>query len=391
MLRSLVVRSLVVRDLGRNNLLLMLALFIWALGEGLWINFRQLYLVELGATAPQVGTALAIESIARAVLLIPAGYIGDKVGARNVVIASWVLGIAGPALMIPAPVWQWAIPGMAIYAMSAFAIPSVSALALLSIPDQTRPNIHQRTLTAIFAAYPAGLLLSPTIGGAIAHAYNIRANLWIGSLLFCVSLLVVLLVRHIPPVPIDHHDERPADLFSNRRFWILALYFAGGWLVANLGFALAPNFLQQARGFTEEQIGLLFSLASLGTIVVNLLIGHTSRRWSYALVLLIILLAMLGLYQFSSLPLTAVSFMGLGAVWSTRTLATSGISTVVNPRNRGLAFGMLDTLNAAALAIASAAAGSLFAADPRLPLLASGIGILLILALWRTVRLMLHE
>jgi MFS family permease len=374
------------RDLGYNNRLLMVSLFIWALGEGLWVNFRQLYLVELGATPLQVGTALAIESIARAMLLIPAGYIGDKVGARNVVILSWVLGIAGPVLMIPARRWEWAIPGMVVYALSAFAIPSVSALALLSIPDTTRPMIHQHTLTAIFAAYPAGLIVSPYLGGAIARAYDIRTCLWIGAALFFVSLLVVLLVRHVPPVSFDHHDERPRDLFRNRRFWVLAIYFAAAWLVANVGFLLAPNFLQEERSFTEDQIGLLFSVAALGTVLVNLFIGRISRAWSYTLVLMIILLAMLGAWQFPSLNLAAVSFVGFGAVWSTRTLATSGVANVVNPRNRGLAFGMLDTLNAIALAFAARAAGQLFAIDPGYPFAASIGGLAVMIVLWLAVR-----
>ena len=79
------------RDITRNNRLLMLALFIWALGEGLWYyNLRQLYLVELGATEIQVGNVLALEAVFRALMPIPAGYLADRIGARRVMIFSWL-------------------------------------------------------------------------------------------------------------------------------------------------------------------------------------------------------------------------------------------------------------------------------------------------------------
>src|SRR5205823_4998771 len=108
------------QEMGRNNLLLMLALFIWALGEGLWYNnLRQLYLAQLGAVPEQIGAVLALEAIIKAIMLIPTGYLADRIGAYRVVIASWVLGVIGPLLLIPARSWQWAIPGLVIYAMSA--------------------------------------------------------------------------------------------------------------------------------------------------------------------------------------------------------------------------------------------------------------------------------
>ncbi len=374
---------LLLRELGRNNRLLMLALFIWALGEGLWFNLRQLYLAELGATPVQVGTALAIESIARGALLIPAGYLSDRFGPYRVVVASWLLGVIGPLLMAPAPGWQWAIPGMAIYAMSAFALPSVSAYALLSLPDKTSPGINQRALTALFAAYPAGLILSPTLGGLIADAASVRACLWIAAGVFGLSTLVLLRAGPVPPAAAQH-GERPADLFRNRSYLVVATYYSLAAFVYLIGYMLAPNFLQDVRGFSYGSIGLLFSLMSLGTVVLNLVIGRVDRRWSYALILALIWLALGLLWQARSLTLSGLGFFALGAIWSARTLAIAGVSAVVPPRSRGLAFGVVDTLYSLAIAGASWAAGALYSRTPAhdLPFQAALIGLPALVALW---------
>ena len=74
------------RKLGAANRLLMLSLFVWAFSVGLWYNQRQLYLSELGATPKQIGTALALESVCAALLLLPAGFLSDRFGPRRVIL-----------------------------------------------------------------------------------------------------------------------------------------------------------------------------------------------------------------------------------------------------------------------------------------------------------------
>ncbi len=375
------------RVFGRNNLLLMFSLFVWALGEGMWINLRQLYLADLGASAGQVGTALAVESLARAALLIPAGYLTDRFGARLIVILSWVMGLAGPLLMIPARTWPAAVPGMAVYAASAFAIPSVSAMALLSLPDPDQPGISQRVLTAIFAAYPAGLIVSPTLGGLLADRLGIRACLWIGAVLFTISLAVLLLTRDIAPAGRPPHQRR-GDLLRSRQFVTRALYYGFASFSFLLALALAPNYLQEVRGFTLGSIGLLFSLMSLGTVLINLAVGRLPPRWNYPLVLGIAWLAVLGIWQAQGLPLAGLAFTGLGAVWTARTLGTAGIAGVVPPHDRGLAFGTADTLIALAIAAAARAAGVLYERTPShdLPFIAALAGLIALGGLWPIVQ-----
>lgn len=51
------------KRIGRNNQLYMAANFLFAFGTGVWLNFRPLYLAELGADPKQIGLALAITGI----------------------------------------------------------------------------------------------------------------------------------------------------------------------------------------------------------------------------------------------------------------------------------------------------------------------------------------
>jgi MFS family permease len=184
------------KQIGRDNRLLMVTLFVWALGEGLWYSLRPLYLESLGASSAQIGTALAIEGFTRAILPLPAGYLADRVGPYWVMVGSWSLGIIGALALAVVTTWQLAIPGIMIYAMSAFAIPVISSYALLVIPDRAIPGIADRTITSIYASYPAGLIISPMLGGWLGDRYGLRTDLWIGAGLFVISLVFILMLSN---------------------------------------------------------------------------------------------------------------------------------------------------------------------------------------------------
>ncbi|HOA23090.1 MAG: MFS transporter [Aggregatilineales bacterium] len=375
--------------LSRNNRLLMLALFVWALGEGLWyINFRQLYLVQLGATEAQVGLALAIELAVRALLPIPAGYLADRIGPHRVMVASWFLGVLGTVMCALATTWQGFIPGLVVYGISAFAMPSLSAYAIQNMPPgSARAGQTDRVLAAVFAAYTAGLIVSPALGGLVAESWGIRTGLWISTGVFALSTAIVLLTTEVE-VTAPPTSERPADLLRNRRFQRLSLYYALIFVAMFTGYQLLPNFLQEARGLTLGYIGLLFSIDALGTVVLNTVASRLNPRWSLAAALGVYTLALLGIWLFAQPALLAVTFFGVGALAVVRTLALARAADVVSARNQGLAFGIVETAYAVAAAIAAAAAGQLYELTPAhdLPLVVALVALPVLIGLWFVVR-----
>lgn len=341
----------------------MASLLVWALGEGLWMNFRQLHLEQLGATPPQIGLALAIEAVARAALLIPAGYLIDRIGARQVMIASWLMGIAGLFMGGLAVTWQGFIPGLAVYGLSYFAGPAVSAYALMCIPEHELPKHSQRVLTTIYAAFPAGLIISPTLGGLVAESLGIRACLWLAVILSSISTGIVLLTRHVDPHPLAR-ERRAGELLRNPVFVSMALYYMLAMLPIYAGFSLLPNFLHQAKGFSYAVIGTLFSILSAGTVVINLLAGRMTIRWGPAMVLLAIWLALLGIWQLSFVVGVGAASFVLGGVYSLRTVAIAGLAHVVRPQDRGMAFSTLELLLTLSMAVAARVAGELYDLTP---------------------------
>lgn len=103
------------RSISRNNRLFMLGNFLFALSYGLWMNLRQIHLLDLGASPAEIGTVFALVAIAGGLLPLPAGMLADRIGPKRVILASWLLASAGALTAALAQTWPIAGAGYIIF------------------------------------------------------------------------------------------------------------------------------------------------------------------------------------------------------------------------------------------------------------------------------------
>jgi predicted MFS family arabinose efflux permease len=329
-------------------------------------------------------------SIGTAVVLLPAGFAIDRVGPRQMMVASWALGVVGAALILAASFgssWQFAAAGIFVYGMSAFAIPAVSAYALATARVTDHPGGVQGLLGVIATAYPIGLIISPAVGGLITQRYGMQANLAVGVGMFVVSTLIVLLTRNVAPHPTSD-DHRVDALLRNPEFLALTFFFALTWLVMLAGQLLVPNFLQEVRKVDVAIIGTLYSVMSISTVAFNLSIGRLGRRWAFPVLASAVWLALLGLWQFAALGGIVASFVAMGATYTVRALASAQLEPVIGPHERGMAFSAQEMLFALANALAAGSAGLLYKSSPShdLPLIIGVVVLPVLVAAWLIIR-----
>ena len=86
--------------MNRNLLFVILALFTWGLGEGLFLYFQPIYLQQLGADPVLIGAILGGMGVAMALAQIPAGILSDRIGSRTMMWISWVIGTVAAIVMV---------------------------------------------------------------------------------------------------------------------------------------------------------------------------------------------------------------------------------------------------------------------------------------------------
>ncbi len=380
--------------MNRDTRLVTLALLLWGFGEGLFFTIQPLYIEELGANPVQIGGLLSIAAVVKAASFLPAGVMADRVPRKWVMVGGWIMGLIGVVLVGLARSWRALLPGLVIYALSAYCIPVINAY----LAHAAGGRHLAQTFTTVFAGYAAGGVISPAVGGWLAEVTAMRTVYFASALLFAISMVAVV---QVSPQPVHARADRSRRwrLLLNRRFLRFAAFACLLFVAMYLGFPLAPNFLRDAGGWSIARIGTLGSFQALGMALLGPFLGRLSdgatarnRRsdrgegslaevreglsflhcadgmvvgqalvWASALLLLLA----------GTFPFLALAYFLRGAYQGCRSLTQARATALAREADRGLLLGATETVMAAAQVVAPYVAGWLYASEPAYPFVAS--------------------
>ncbi len=352
--------------LNRDNRLILLSLFLWGSGEGLWIYLQPLYIKSLGASPVQIGLVLSIAFLAMMATFIPAGFLADRYSRRKTMLGGYLLGFLAILLVASAQDWRQSILGFLLYSASAYSLPIINSYVAHAGAGQDL----NRVFTLVFSGYSLGLTLSPPLGGWLGEALGLRSIFWISAFFFAFATCVVFFIAEQPvisrSVSLDYRG-----LLSNRSFLLLSLLFFLLSLTLYLGQPLAPNYLEEVLGLDLPWIGLFGSAHSLGAALLALWLGRLRSEWGLIIAQGSVFLSLIILLQAPLVPLIVLSFFLRGAFTASRSLSSALVGKVAGKGSLGLAFGILSTVNSLALVVVPYLAGYLYTMRPQLPFLAS--------------------
>ena len=339
-----------------------LALFTWGMGESMFVYFQSIYLSQLGANPVAIGSILGAMGLMMMVSHIPAGHLSDRIGRRPLLIAGWITGVVATALMALAASLPLFIAGLLLYGSTAFIMSPLNSYVTAARGGWS----ISRTLSLVSATFGFGSVLGPLTGGWIGDHYGLRLVFAIATGIFVLSTVLLLFIR---PQPRDQHDPDapPVRLLRNLRYLgFIALVFAVTFSLY-LPQPLTPNFLQEQRGLSLGQIGLLGTVAVLGNAVITLSIGSLlSARAGLVLGQILTAGFSLLIWRTTGLPSFAVAYFILGGFRAAGPMMAAQARELVHQSQMGLAYGMNETVRALALTLAPFAAGLLYHRAPDL-------------------------
>ena len=347
--------------MNRNLTLVAVSLFAWGIGEGLFIYFQPLYLQEWGADPLLIGAIFSAMGIAMAASQIPAGYLSDRFGSRNIMFGSWFIGTIAAWFMALAGSMPMFVAGIVMYGLTGFVVAPMNSY-ITSVRGKWSVG---RALTFTSGLYNLGAVLGPVTGGLIADKLGLQAVYRLAGVIFIISTVIVLFADKNTEV---HHEDVNSNnklgLLKNYRFLaFLGLAFVT-FFALYLPQPLTPNFLQNEQGFSRTTIGILGALGSLGNAVAMLTLGHLPAVASF-------LIGQAWVLVFSALFLTGTTpvWFGLGYFFIggyrlCRSMVIAIARPLINPRQTGLAYGMIETSGSFAIIIAPVLAGLLYKKQP---------------------------
>lgn len=342
----------------RDFLLVLISLTTWGIGEGAFYYFQPLYLQELGASPLAIGGILGAVGLAMTIVHIPAGYLSDRVGRRQLLWAAWGLGILTTGIMASARSLAVFSAGMILYSGTVFVIAPLNSYAAAARGKLT----IEQAMTSTSAGFFLGGIAGPLIGGVIAGQYGLSAIYTFSFFVFIFSTLIILFISSQPT---EEPAVNPArNLLRNRRFLAFLPYLFMLYLALYLPQPLAPNYLQNQRGISLSTIGFLGSVTNIGNVLLNLAFGQLPSRIGLVLGQLLVGGFALLVWKTSQLPSLVVAYFMLGGFRATRSLLVAQIQKQVIPANLGLAYGISETVGGLALVAAPPLAGALYQSNP---------------------------
>ena len=295
--------------------LILLETLVWIV----MIPLAPTFASEFELSDVQTGMILAVASLAALVAALPLGRLADRVGAREVTIASaclFTLATAGQGLA--GEFWSLLLARGAFGVAFGAVWGAGTAWLSDSLADERRAGALGATVTVT----GVGFTIGPVLAGVLADRYSTGTPFLVAAV--AAALVTVALVVAAPTLPGRPPEQRLRELLRVARREELVL--AGIAIIALIGLVgggvnlLVPLQLRE-NGESAAEIGLLFSVASAVYTVVS---GVVARLGSRAATLRVGGLAALGtgatlvLVLGSSSTQAAVAFVLLRApFWGT--------------------------------------------------------------------------
>ncbi|HSJ37099.1 MAG TPA: MFS transporter [Planococcus sp. (in: firmicutes)] len=270
---------------NRNIKLFMLANVLIQIGLGVFMVMYNLYIKELGMPETVNGKVISMTAMASAIMLIPAGFLSDKLGRKWIIIVGALLG-AVTLFYRSFAVLESPLVTAAFFTGLFMAFVQVSGVPLLA--ENSKPSERVHMFSIYFALMTASNVVGSLLGGVVSDVFQvfllmeavdaIRWSLLIGATLFTVGLLPLFKLSNKAPAPSEKVETRidiEPDDPGLRRNLILIFHFSFASLLIGLGSGLVVPYLNLyfANRFdaSNAYIGLVLSLGSAMTAVAMLI------------------------------------------------------------------------------------------------------------------------
>lgn len=167
------------------------------LGFGSVVPVLALYARSFGVSQSAIGMAIAVYGLARFLVAMPAGQIGDRFGRRAALAAGGLVTAAGNLLCAYAPTYP-AFVGARFVAGAGAALILTSGQIILA--DITTPARRGRTMAIYQGVFLFAVGIGPFPGGVLAERFGLQAPFVIyaiaGALASAVAWFLIPETRH---------------------------------------------------------------------------------------------------------------------------------------------------------------------------------------------------
>lgn len=254
--------------------------FIDILGFSILIPILPYYVQHFGASYVAVGALFSTFAFCQFLAGPIWGHVSDRIGRKRVLVVSQIGATIGWTLLAFAPTLAWVFVARIIEGISGGNISVTQAY----VADRVAPNERARAFAFVGAAFSAGLVLGPVMGGTLLAHFGYRTPFLLAAALQVVTLLLTIyrLPEQVAAEGEPEPNATPGDIvrfLGDKRIspvLLQKLAFSLGLYAWFASFALA---LHRLVGFGPVQTSYAFGVFGVFSIVFQLgVVGRVVDR-----------------------------------------------------------------------------------------------------------------
>lgn len=263
----------------------MLANVLIQVGMGVFIVMYNLYIKELGFPETLNGKIISMTSLASAIMLVPAGYLSDRLGRKGIIIIG-ALFAAGTLFYRSIVTGEQSLIYAAFFTGLFMALVQVSGVPFLAENSKASERMHLFSIH--FSLMTIASVVGSLGGGVLADALHIVGNistvdsimyvLIIGAIIFTMGIVPLFQLK---PIKIEADtEEHTAESEGNapsgfrKNLKVIVLFGVANLLIGTGSGLVIPYlnlYFSNRFGASNTYIGLILSLGSAMTAVAMLL------------------------------------------------------------------------------------------------------------------------
>lgn len=239
-----------------------------------------LFLVDLRASEMQVGMIISLASVVSTSLMIPSGFLMDRIGKKKMLLISVIMASLPPLFIALTNDLKMVIPLYVVFNAS-FSLFIIARMAMIA--ESTTPANRATVFGFMNIAWPIGGIIAPALSGYIVENFS-----W--SLIFLAASLIMALSL-CPTLKLREHEASQSKLpepltrrpFMDRRFLpFMAVVFVFHSLMGTVEgatYTILPLYLKNQIRISTYLIGLFFTVSSVFTLFIQIPSGWLADRY----------------------------------------------------------------------------------------------------------------
>lgn len=293
---------------NRTLVAVSLAVFVAYAGIGIVVPVRVLYAQSHGASLAIIGAMASAYLVSNFLFQYPVGWLADRWGRKPVLIVGFLIqALLSLAYLFITDPLQFVLLRLLEGVASAGVLPAARALIVDEVPPEKRGEAY-----GIFgAAFNAGFLLGPGIGGLLATTgYN---SAFIGAVVFRLIAIVITATLIRTPKPASTASTERTKAIPYRKLFTLPLVGAyilafGDYLYLGFDQTVMPIWMHNNLGASVAIIGVAYMTWAVPSMILSPFGGRLADRRRRSWLILIFGLAQVPIYITYGL-LSAVFFV----------------------------------------------------------------------------------